>query len=276
MELYSSSKIIKLMGKILNIPIRIGRRAINFWNGVVDFTDFIKAIINSLKSIRYLSLRAIYTIVVNQIRFTGLHALPFVLFIAALIGGTVIIQAMTRLPKFGVEGFIGDLLVVIIARELGPLITALIVITRSGSAMATEIATQKSSREIESLEIMGIDTKLYIVFPRIISSILSIFALIIIFDVAAFIGGYIISQSAVFIPPDIFLQSIIDSFNFKDLLSAVIKSLISGILIPLISCYYGFKPVSKFEIPIYVSRAVIRTLASIFVINAIISILFYF
>jgi phospholipid/cholesterol/gamma-HCH transport system permease protein len=264
------------MEKILNIPITIGRRAIKFWDGVLDFIDFIKAIINSLKSIRYLSLRAIYTIIVNQIRFTGIHALPFILFIAILIGGTVIIQAMTRLPKFGVESFIGDLLVVIIARELGPLITALIVITRSGSAMATEIATQKSSREIESLEIMGIDTKLYIVFPRIISAILSIFALIIIFDIAAFLGGYIISQSAVYIPPDIFLQAIIDSFNFKDLLSAVIKSLISGILIPLISCYYGFMPVSKFEIPIYVSRAVIRTLASIFVINAIISILFYF
>jgi phospholipid/cholesterol/gamma-HCH transport system permease protein len=264
------------MGKILNIPINIGTRAIKFWHSAQDFFEFIKEIVDSLKSIRYLSPRAIYTIIVNQIRFTGMHALPFVLFIAVLIGGTVIIQAMTRLPKFGVEGFIGDLLVVIIARELGPLITALIVITRSGSAMATEIATQKSSREIESLEIMGIDTRLYIVFPRIIASILSIFALIIIFDSAAFLGGYVISQTAVYIPPDIFLQAIIDSFNMKDLLSAIIKSLISGILIPLISCYYGFKPQSKFEIPIYVSRAVIRTLAYIFVINAIISILFYF
>ena len=264
------------MGKILNIPINIGSRAIKFWYDVMDFVGFIKEIINSLKSIRYLSFRSIYTIIINQIRFTGIHALPFILFIAILIGGTVIIQAMTRLPKFGVEGFIGDLLVVIIARELGPLITALIVVTRSGSAMATEIATQKSSREIESMEIMGIDTKLYIVVPRIISSILSIFSLIIIFDAAAFLGGYIISQTAVFIPPDIFLQAIIDSFTMKDLFSAVIKSLISGILIPLISCYYGFKPVSKFEIPIFVSRAVIRSLVYIFVINAIISILFYF
>jgi phospholipid/cholesterol/gamma-HCH transport system permease protein len=122
---------------------------------------------------------------------------------------------------------------------------------------------------------MGIDTKLYIVFPRIMASILAIFSLIIIFDISAFAGGYLISQLFVYIPIDVYYQTLIDALSVEDLLATIIKSLIYGILIPIICCYYGFMPKSKFEVPIFVSRAVIRTFAVIFVINVIVSVLFY-
>jgi len=224
---------------------------------------------------RYLRFRSIYSIIINQTRFTGIDALPFVVLIALLIGGTVIIQAMTSLPKFGIEGFLGNLMVIIIARELGPLITALIVISRSGSAITAEIATQKQNGEILSMEIMGIDTKLYIVFPRIMASTLSIFSLIVIFDLIAFVGGYGISQITVYIPVDVFFQALLNAFSLKDVLAMILKSIIFGIIIPLICCFYGFKPRSKFEIPIFVSRAVIRTLFTILIINTVVSILFY-
>ena len=230
----------------------------------------------SFKSLRYLRFRSLYGIVINQTRFTGIDALNFVVVIALIIGATVIIQAMTNLPKFGTEGFIGNILVIIVARELGPLITALIVISRSGSAIAAEISTQKQNQEILSMEIMGIDTRLYIVFPRIVASILSIFSLIVIFDLTAFIGGFIIARSTVYMAPETFLQTLIDAFSLKDLLATMIKSIIYGILVPLICCYYGFKAASQFEVPIFVSRAVIRTLFTVIVVNVIISILFYF
>jgi len=213
---------------------------------------------------------------VNQTRFTGVDALPLIASIALLIGATVIIQATQNFPKFGIEGFIGNLLVLIIARELGPLITAIIVISRSGSAIASEIATQKQHKEILSLELIGIDTKLYIVFPRILASILSIFSLIIIFDIVAFLGGYLISTTIVYIPFTSFMQTLLEAFSFEDLIITLVKSVIYGILIPLICCYYGFMPRSYFEIPIQVSRAVVRTLFIVFIINAIISVLFYF
>jgi phospholipid/cholesterol/gamma-HCH transport system permease protein len=202
-------------------------------------------------------------------------ALSVVIIIALLLGGTVIIQAMTNLPKFGVEDFLGNLLVIIIAREMGPLATALIVIIRSGTAMATEISVQKWSKEILAMELIGIDTKLFIVFPRIIASIISIASLIIIFIVVAFFGGYIISLTVIFIPIDVFVQSIIDAFTYSDIGSAILKSIIFGTTIPLISCYYGFMPQSKFEIPIYVSRAVTRTLFVSIIVNVLVSIIFY-
>jgi phospholipid/cholesterol/gamma-HCH transport system permease protein len=258
------------------IPASLGRRALATWAGVTDFGAYVRSIIMSFRSLKHLRFRPLYNTVVNQARFTGVDAINFVVIIALIIGATVIIQATTNLPKIGTEGFIGNLLVIIVARELGPLITALIVISRSGSAIAAEIATQKQNREILVMEIMGIDTRLYIVFPRIVASILSIFSLIIIFDITAFIGGYFIAQTTVYIAPETFLQTLFDAFSLRDLVATVIKSLIYGILVPLICCYYGFKPRSKFEVPIYVSRAVIRTLFTIIVVNVVISVLFYF
>ncbi len=244
--------------------------------GVADFNGYLKSIARSFRSLHYLKIRSLYTIAVNQTRFTGIDALPLVSWIALLLGATVIIQATTNFPKYGIESFIGNLLVIIIARELGPLVTALIVVARSGSAIAAEIATQTQNKEILSLELMGIDTRMYIILPRIVASFTSIFTLIILFDVIAFFGGYMIALTSVYIPMGTFMQTLLDAFTFNDLLVTVTKSIIYGILIPLICCYYGLKPKSSFEIPIFVSKAVIRTLLVIFIINAVISVMFYF
>ena len=264
------------MLKIEGISWAPVRKILSFWEGMRNFYRFTGSIVTSLRSIKYLRFRSIYSIVVNQTRFTGVDALPIIISIALLLGATTIIQATKNFPKFGIEGFIGNLLVIIIAREMGPLATAMIVVSRSGSAIAAEIATQKQNREILSLELMGIDTKLYIVFPRILASILAIFSLIIIFDITAFFGGYLISLSTVYIPAGVFVQTLMDAFSFSDLSITILKSVIYGILIPLICCYYGFMSQSDFHIPIFVSRAVVRTLVILFVINAFISALFYF
>jgi phospholipid/cholesterol/gamma-HCH transport system permease protein len=260
---------------INRISIYLGSRALSTYRGIIDFKDYIKSIILSLKSTKYMHFRSIYYTVINQTKFTGVDALIIVMTIALLLGGTVIVQALTSLPKFGVEQFLGNILVIIIVRELGPLATALIVIVRSGSAIATEISVQKWSREILSMELMGIDTKLFIILPRIIASVLAIGSLIFIFDIVAFTGGYLIAQTVIYIPLSSFGQIILDAFSFKDITAALIKSLIFGITIPTICCYYGLKPLSKFEIPIYVSRAVTRTLFVSIIINIVVSVLFY-
>ncbi len=264
------------MEMLQRILATITKKITGMGHGIRDLWAFTVSIFVSFKSFRHLRFRSIYTIAVNQTRFTGVDALPLIVFIAMILGATVIIQATKNFPKFGIEDFLGNLLVIIIAREMGPLVTAIIVVSRSGSAIATEIATQKQKKEILSLEILGINTTLYIVFPRIVATFVAIFSLIIIFDIVAFFGGYLISLTTVYIPIDIFFGSLLDSFNFSDLIITILKSLIYGILIPLICCYYGFKPESDFQIPIYVSKAVVRTLLILFVINAVVSVLFYF
>jgi phospholipid/cholesterol/gamma-HCH transport system permease protein len=255
---------------------RTGVIVVNHLNGVKDFYIFVVKIVRSIKKIRFLHFRSIYDITISQTYFTGIGALPLVLIIALLFGATVIIQATKNFPRIGIEGYIGNLLVVIIAREMGPLAAALIVTSRSGSAVAAEIASQKLNKEIMSLELIGIDTKLYIVVPRVIAFIISIFSLILIFNLAAFLGGYLIALTTVYIPINQFFQSLVTAVSFDDLIITLIKSSIYGVMIPLICCYYGFKPKSIFEIPIFVSKAVIRTLLMLFIINAFISAMFYF
>jgi phospholipid/cholesterol/gamma-HCH transport system permease protein len=228
-----------------------------------------------LRYVREIQIRSLYSTVVNQTLYTGVHAFSLVCIMALLLGGTVIIQAMKNFPKFGIEEFVGNLLVIIIARELGPLATAMIVVSRSGSAIAAEIATQKQTMEIRSLELMGIDTRLYLVIPRIFATIIAIFTLIILFDIVAFSGGYIIALTSVYIPLGQFASSILLAFSIDDLTLTVLKSAIYGFLIPIICCYYGTQTNSSFQIPIFVSKAVVRSLLAIFVINAVLSALFY-
>jgi phospholipid/cholesterol/gamma-HCH transport system permease protein len=263
------------MDFLLNIIAAAGRRLIDFWSGIHEFLIFVVSIFGSLRSIRHMRFRSIYDIAINQMRFTGIDSLPFIVIVAMILGGTVIIQALTSLPKFGIEGFLGNLMVIIVAREMGPLITALIIVARSGSAIASETAIQKQNGEIRAFVIMGIDIRLYIIVPRIIACVLSLLSLIIIFDLVAFAGGYLISMSAAYIPVGSFFEALLDALTVKDLVAMLLKSFLYGIFVPTLCCYYGLKPRFSFEVPIFVSKAVTRTLVSLIIINAAISVLFY-
>lgn len=244
-----------------------------------DFSDFISfsvEVFSGLSRIRGAHLDAFLRVVINQIKFTGRKALPLVSFISLIIGGTTIIQSMTFLPKLGQQDFIGNLLKMVIVREVGPLITAIIVLVRSGSAIASELATQKLHREVEAIELMGINPYILWILPRVVGGFISIGLLIIYFDFVAFIGGYLLSNFVVNIPFGIFIETIIQSISYLDILSSMVKMGTYGIMIPLICSYYGFKPRTLFEVPIFVSKAVVRSLLYIFVWDGIISILFYF
>ncbi|MCS6984842.1 MAG: ABC transporter permease [Leptospiraceae bacterium] len=220
-------------------------------------------------------LSAFSRVVINQIRFTGSQALPLISLIALLLGGGTIIQAVTFLPRVGREDFLGNLLKLVIVRELGPLITAIIVLTRSGSAIASELATQKLHREIEALELMGINTHMLMVLPRVIAGFVAVNILVVYFDFIAFVGGYAIAYMVSAFPFESFLENLIRSLSMEDLLSSLSKATILGISIPLLCSFYGLKPETLFEIPIFVSRAVVRSLIVVFSANALLSVIFY-
>ena len=169
----------------------------------------------------------------------------------------------------------GNLLKLVIIREVGPLITVIIILTRSGSAIASELATQKLHKEIDAIEMMGINPFLLMVLPRVIGGLVATVLLIIYFDFIAFIGGFIIANLIANFPFDTFIVSILEVIKVSDILSTLVKGIFSGIFIPLVCSFYGFHPTTLFQIPIYVSKAVVTSLFGIFILNGIISILFY-
>ncbi|MDH5716185.1 MAG: ABC transporter permease [Spirochaetia bacterium] len=246
-----------------------------FLLGVSEFSIFSWNIIRSSRKMTFSHMDAFLRVVINQIKFTGAKALPLLSIISLTLGASTIIQAVTFLPKFGQDDFIGNLLKLVIVREVGPLITAIVVLTRSGSAIASEMATQKLHREIEAIELMGINPNLLMIMPRIIAGIVSVSLLIVYFDFVAFLGGYMIANMVSSFPFSTFLEHLLKSLAITDILSSQIKALVCGITIPLVCSYYGLKPNTLFEIPIFVSKAVVRSLFSVFLLTGLISVVFY-
>lgn len=243
--------------------------------GISDYYWFTRTTFRALLTIKKKHLDALFIVVINQVRFTGAQALPLLSLIALSIGAMTIIEAITFLPKLGQDNFIGNLLRLVIVREMGPLITAIIVLARSGSAITAEMCTQKMHREIDSMEMMGINPYLIMVLPRLIGGVISITLLIIYFDVVAIVGGYLISMMTTSFPFSTFMSHIARSLTMADILATLVKAVFSGLVIALTCTYYGFKTESLFQIPINVSKAVIRSLFVVFIVNAFISVLFY-
>jgi len=252
-----------------------GSRFSRFLLGISDFYWFSKQVFLSAIHLRGKHFDTFVRVVINQVRFTGSQALPMLGIIALSIGATTIIQAITFLPKLGQDNFIGNLLRLVIVREVGPLLTAIIVLARSGSAITAELCTQKMHREIDSMAMMGINPYLIMVLPRLFGGVISLILLIIYFDVIAILGGYLISLAFTNFPFSTFVDILARSITMADVLSTILKSVASGLVIPLTCTYFGFKPESLFQIPIYVSKAVIRSLFVVFILNAFISVLFY-
>ena len=162
--------------------------------------------------------------------------------LAVIIGAVTIVQAITFLPLLGRENFLGNLLQLAIIREIGPLITGIVVLTRSGTALSAELATKKHNQEIKAIQLMGINPYQYFILPRVLGCVLATFILVIyFFDFIAIIGGYAISTFTVNFPFTTFLESVIKGLEFTDLAASILKSLLCGLIIPLICCFHGLR-----------------------------------
>lgn len=220
----------------------------------------------------YLSVRAtffernesaltILKVVLNQIYFTGWQALPIISILALPAGGMVILQSALQLTLFGNQDMVGQLLIVLIVRELSPIITALVVIARSGTAIASELGNMRVNREIEALESMGINPLSYIVFPRIAGGLVSVLCLAFAFNVVALMGGYFVTRLIHDFNLDFYLSILSKSFTELDLILFLIKNVYCGIIVFAISCYQGLSVKhGSFEVPQVTTKAVLNSI----------------
>jgi phospholipid/cholesterol/gamma-HCH transport system permease protein len=247
--------------------------------GLVTAGEMASLLFLSLRSIAGLlgpASRVVARVTVRQIFFTGNQALPLTGLIAFLIGGVVVIQAITRLSGLGVEGFAGDLLVIAVLRELGPLIAAVIVIGRSGTAMAAELATMRLRGEVDDIDTMGIDPVQYLFLPRLAGAVVSLFGLMVFFDLLAVLGGYAALGFQTTTPLRSYLASILDAIQARDLALIPAKAILFGGMIALSCCYRGLSVgASPTEIPRAATRGVVMSLVAIFVADSILATLVY-
>jgi phospholipid/cholesterol/gamma-HCH transport system permease protein len=214
--------------------------------------------------------------ITNQVLFTGVEAFWLVGIIGLLSGITIIIQAMTNMPKFGVGEYFGKILIIVVIRELGPFFTSLVVVGRSGSALATYIGNMRVSKELSALEVMGIDPVHFIVMPAFVAMVVSMVCLSVYFDVIAIIGGYFIAQVKVSIPFGIFMSTVLDALRPQDLVISMIKNVLFGSIIALMSCYYGLAVTNMREVPQAALKSVVGCMITTLLINILVTIIVFF
>lgn len=255
----------------------LGRRCITGSMQAWKFFGFaVEAVVSLFQFFGRQGFRASFRVAMQQVYFTGLEAMPFLSLLSLLLGFTVIAQSLPQLQGVGAHALIGQILVISIVRELGPLITAMVVITRSGTAMAAQMATNRITGEVEALEGMGISIFHYLVVPRVLGSVISLFCMIVYFDAIALIGGFLVASTRLTMPFNLYVDYIFASLSALDLYLSLTKGVLFGGGIALFSCFHGLRARrAAFEVPMVARSGVIQSMFFVFVSSAVISALFY-
>ena len=218
----------------------------------------------------------VFRVITRQILFTGVDALPVVGAIAMMLGLIIIIQAGTTLPQVGAGAFLAKIIELTVVRELGPLLTAFIVIWRSGTAICTELGNMQVGQEIAALDAMGISLVRFLVMPRVAGMIVAMVCLTIYFDLIAIVGGFLVAKVHLTIPIQVYLEEIEEALSASDVLITVIKSVLFGFAIAVICCHHGLSVVSSTtEVPQQTTRAMLNTVTVCMVIDIIVSVWVY-
>ncbi len=214
-------------------------------------------------------------IVVRQVFFTGFQALSLISAIAAFVGATFVLQVQLLSGALNTE-MGGKILVAVMLRELAPLVTAIVVTGRSGTAIATELGNMKVNEEILALSSLGIDPMRFIVQPRIIGCVVSVLVLTVYFGVVAIGAGYLVGLSLGGVGLDNMQAGFTQALSPADLPLFLAKGLTLGIIVGLLSCHFGLQAEgSPTEVPRCASHAVVMTLLACVAFNALITLTFY-
>lgn len=220
--------------------------------------------------------RTIVGVVAAQVYFTGYQALPIITTLALTTGTILILQGLGNLTLLGGSEMIGNFLVVALSRETGPLLTALVVIARSGTAVASEVGNMRANREIEALESMGINPLSFIVFPRVVGGVISVLCLAFYFNVIALIGGFMLSRFLHDLPFSFYAESLTNAFAKDDVMIFLLKNSFSGMIIFIVCCYQGLSvKKSPHEVPQVTTQAVVNSIIYVTVFNLTVTALFY-
>jgi phospholipid/cholesterol/gamma-HCH transport system permease protein len=176
----------------------------------------------------------------KQMEFVGVKSLFVVILTGSFTGMVLAIQSFDALSRFGAESLVGPTVALSMARELGPVLTGLMVTGRAGSAMATELGTMRVTEQIDALSTMAVNPIKYLVVPRILAGILMLPLLTVVTDFVGVFSGYFVGVNMLGINPGVYMGRTIDYVNVNDIFYGLSKSVFFGLIISLVSCFHGF------------------------------------
>lgn len=212
----------------------------------------------------------------NQSVLIGANAVLIVVFMSFIIGLVMALQSAAQLSTFGANIYIVDLTVIAMMSQMGPLITAVLVAGRSGSAIAAEIATMKVTSELDALKTMGLDPIRFVVVPKIYASLFTMPFLIILANIAGILGGAVAGYFYLDITPEVFYNRMGNIMNNKDLVTGFVKSQVYAALIVLTGSFYGFRVVRGAEgVGKVTTMAVVVAISLVIIADSVLGLLFY-
>jgi len=177
---------------------------------------------------------------IEQVYFIGMKSVLVICLTGAFTGMVLGLQGYYTLVKFGAEGMLGAAVALTLIRELGPVLSAIMVIGRAGSAMAAEIGIMRISEQIEALETMDINPIRFLISPRIAAALISFPLLTALFDVIGIFGGYLTGSLLLGISPGIYFSKVESSVLMNDITGGFYKSLAFAIVVVTICCFQGY------------------------------------
>lgn len=215
--------------------------------------------------------------VFHQMVLIGVRAVPMAALTAFSIGLTLAMQSARKLQEMGAASFVPDLVSISLFRELGPLLMAVIVIGRSGSAVTAELGTMKVSEEIEALEVMAINPVRFLVVPRFLAMLIMLPVLTVFGDCVGIMGGWAVCHTALDFTTANYVYRSLEKVHAWDVYSGLVKSVVFAWLSVTIACHKGMGVVGGAEgVGLATTSSVVWSLLVMLIANALLTGLFFF
>ncbi len=215
--------------------------------------------------------------VIRHMVMVGFNSIPIISFICGLVGAITAMQSAYQLGKFGALRYVPPLVGVGMTRELGPLIAAVIMAGRSGSAFTAEIGTMVVSEEVDALESMALNPMKVLSAPKVIAMLFMQPCLTMIADLVGMVGGLIIAIYSLGMSFNQYYTNTVDFLIMKDILTGLVKSVAFGLIIAVVGCYYGFSVYGGAEgVGRATTSSVVTSIFLIIVADLVFTAIFYF
>ena len=272
---------LKPLPKVKSVPrwrqlvIQLGKGADNAWHDALDIITFVGRAASWTVSalIHPDCLRP--ASITRHVAETGIQALPIIGLMAVMIAVVIGYQGVAQLRPYGGEDFTINLVAVSVLREMGVLITSIMVAGRSGSAFTAEIGVMKTREEVDALKVMGIEPMQVLVVPRVIALVITLPLLTFFADIMGLIGGAAICQMLLDMSPLQYPERLNQVVDGSDLFVGLIKAPIFAFFIAIVSCMHGLRVSGSAEsVGRETTRAVVKSIFLVIVLDAFFSILF--
>ena len=212
-----------------------------------------------------------------QTVFAGIDSLIIVFFVNFFIGIVLAMQSAYQLEQMGATIYVAALVAVSMTREIGPVLTALVIAGRVGAAITAEISTMKVTEQIEALETLSLNPVRYLVAPRFLALLFMLPCLVVLGDIIGMFGGFIVGVYSLDLGPGLYYDTTIQCLEVKDIMTGVLKTAVFAMIITMIACHQGLNTEGGAEgVGRATTKSVVISFILIIIADAVLTALFYF